>query len=80
MIIIIIIIIIISRSVWTWPKIVVKVIYMTCIILVVAVTVFTILERLTASCFKSLFTFSFLKALEAYLLFLNKKTHENSLA
>ena len=53
---------------------------MTCIILVVAVTVFTILERLTASCFKSLFTFSFLKALEAYLLFLNKKTNENSLA
>ena len=46
---------------------------MTCIILVVAVTVFTIPERLTASCFKSLFTFSFLKALEAYLLFLNKK-------
>lgn len=76
----IIIIIIISRSVWTWPKIVVEVIYMTCIILVVAVTVFTILERLTASCFKALFTFSFLKALEAYLLFLNKKTHENSLA
>ena len=58
---------------WTWPKILVEVIYMTCIILVVAVTVFTILERLTASCFKSLFTSSFLQALEAYLLFLKKK-------
>lgn len=52
---------------------------MTCIILVVAVTVFTILERLTAGCFKSLFTSSFLQALEAYLLFLKKKK-EYSLA